>query len=68
LQAAINETRTRVWRAQPAAFFEEAILDAEVIETDYDPSRMQDQLFIIPSFTWLRSEAERLVQRLVGLH
>ena len=29
LQAAINETRLRVWRAQPAAFFEEAIIDAD---------------------------------------
>jgi hypothetical protein len=29
LQAAINETRMRVWRAQPAAFFDEAILDAD---------------------------------------
>ena len=29
LQAAINETRVRVWRAQPAAFFEEAFLDAD---------------------------------------
>jgi hypothetical protein len=29
LQAAINETRLRVWRAQPAAFFEEAIVDAD---------------------------------------
>ena len=28
----------------------------EVIETDYDPSRMQDHLFIIPSFAWLRKE------------
>src|SRR5437667_7202182 len=27
----------------------------DVIETDYDPSRMQDHLFIIPSFGWLRS-------------
>jgi hypothetical protein len=35
----------------------------EVIETDYDPSRMQDHLFIIPSFTWLRSEIEALVRR-----
>jgi phenylalanine-4-hydroxylase len=35
----------------------------EVIETDYDPSRMQDHLFIIPSFVWLRREAERLVRR-----
>ena len=29
LQAAINETRVRVWRAQPAAFFAEAIIDAD---------------------------------------
>jgi len=35
----------------------------EVIETDYDPSRMQDLLFIIPSFAFLRSEAEQLVRR-----
>jgi phenylalanine-4-hydroxylase len=35
----------------------------EVIETDYDPSRMQDLLFIIPSFTFLRRELEQLVRR-----
>jgi len=35
----------------------------EVIETDYDPSRMQDQLFIIPSFVFLRREIEALVRR-----
>lgn len=35
----------------------------EVIETDYDPSRMQDHLFVIPSFAWLRSEIEGLVRR-----
>jgi phenylalanine-4-hydroxylase len=35
----------------------------EVIATDYDPSRMQDQLFIIPSFVFLRREIERLVKR-----
>jgi hypothetical protein len=29
LQTAINETRLRVWRAQPAPFFEEAIIDAD---------------------------------------
>lgn len=35
LQAAINETRVRVWQAQPAAFFDEAILDADgtLVET-----------------------------------
>ncbi len=35
----------------------------EVIATDYDPSRMQDQLFIIPSFAFLRREIEGLVRR-----
>ena len=35
----------------------------EVIETDYDPSRMQDHLFVIPSFAWLRGEIESLVRR-----
>jgi phenylalanine-4-hydroxylase len=35
----------------------------DVIATDYDPSRMQDQLFIIPSFVFLRREIERLVKR-----
>jgi len=29
LQTAINETRVRVWRAQPPAFFEEAVIDAD---------------------------------------
>lgn len=35
----------------------------EVIQTDYDPSRMQDLLFIIPSFAFLRREVEQLVKR-----
>jgi phenylalanine-4-hydroxylase len=35
----------------------------EVIATDYDPSRMQDLLFIIPSFAFLRREIEQLVKR-----
>jgi len=34
-----------------------------VIETDYDPSRMQDHLFIAPSLPFLRSELENLVRR-----
>ena len=29
LQTAINETRVRVWRVQPDAFFDEAIIDAD---------------------------------------
>ena len=35
----------------------------EVIETDYDPSRMQDHLFIAPSLPFLRRELEGLVRR-----
>lgn len=35
----------------------------EVIATDYDPSRMQDLLFIIPSYAFLRHEVEQLVRR-----
>lgn len=35
-----------------------------VINTDYDPSRMQDHLFIAPSFPFLRSELTALVKRL----
>src|SRR5215831_21332252 len=34
-----------------------------VIATDYDPSRMQDHLFIAPSFQFLRRELEGLVRR-----
>jgi phenylalanine-4-hydroxylase len=34
-----------------------------VINTDYDPSRMQDHLFVAPSLQFLRSELESLVQR-----
>jgi phenylalanine-4-hydroxylase len=35
----------------------------EVINTDYDPSRMQDHLFIAPSLPFLRRELENLVRR-----
>lgn len=35
-----------------------------VIESDYDPSRMQDHLFIAPSFVFLRREIEQLIRRL----
>ena len=34
-----------------------------VINTDYDPSRMQVDLFIAPSLTFLRRELEELVRR-----
>jgi phenylalanine-4-hydroxylase len=34
-----------------------------VVETDYDPSRMQDQLFVAPSLPFLRRELEGLVRR-----
>ena len=35
LQTAINETRVRVWRAQPVEFFDEAVIDADgtLVET-----------------------------------
>jgi phenylalanine-4-hydroxylase len=35
----------------------------DVIKQDYDPSRMQDHLFIAPSFVFLRRELEALVKR-----
>jgi phenylalanine-4-hydroxylase len=35
----------------------------EVIDTDYDWTRMQERLFVIPSFAFLRAEVERLVAR-----
>src|SRR5215468_5986018 len=35
----------------------------DVISTDYDPSRMQNQLFIAPSLPFLRRELEGLVRR-----
>jgi phenylalanine-4-hydroxylase len=34
-----------------------------VINTDYDPSRMQDNLFVAPSLPFLRRELEALVRR-----
>jgi hypothetical protein len=34
-----------------------------VIETDYDASRMQDLLFVLPSLPFLRREVEQLVTR-----
>jgi phenylalanine-4-hydroxylase len=34
-----------------------------VIETDYDPSRMQDRLFVAPSLPFLRRELDSLVRR-----
>lgn len=35
----------------------------EVIAQDYDASQMQNLLFVIPSFAFLRQEVERLTQR-----
>lgn len=35
----------------------------QVIETDYDASRMQELLFVVPSFQFLRREVEQLVRR-----
>ena len=36
----------------------------QVIRTDYDPSKMQVDFFIAPSFAFLRSELEALVQKM----
>ena len=41
----------------------EPFLTDVVITTDYDPSRMQDHLFIAPSLPFLRRELENLVRR-----
>jgi len=36
----------------------------QVIETDYDWTKMQERLFVIPSFGFLRREVELLIGRL----
>ena len=41
----------------------EPFVTETVINTDYDPSRMQDRLFIAPSLPFLRRELEGLVRR-----
>lgn len=41
----------------------EPFVTETVISTDYDPSRMQDHLFIAPSLPFLRSELEAMVKR-----
>jgi phenylalanine-4-hydroxylase len=41
----------------------EPFVTETVINTDYDPSRMQDHLFIAPSLPFLRNELETLVRR-----
>jgi phenylalanine-4-hydroxylase len=42
----------------------EPFVTETVINTDYDPSRMQDHLFVASSLPFLRRELEALVQRL----
>jgi len=46
-----------------AAVKREPFVTDTVITTDYDPSRMQDHLFIAPSLPFLRRELEGLVRR-----
>jgi len=41
----------------------EPFITETVINTDYDPSRMQDHLFIAPSFEFLRREATMLIRK-----
>lgn len=47
LQAAINESRLRVWRRQPAAFFEQAVVDADgtIAETTGECKEGMDMSF-----------------------
>ena len=40
-----------------------AFITDVVIHTDYDPTYMQKDLFVIPSLPFLRREAESLVKR-----
>jgi phenylalanine-4-hydroxylase len=49
--------------ALSAAVERRPFITDEVIATDYDPSQMQDLLFVIPSFSFLRREIEHLVKR-----
>jgi phenylalanine-4-hydroxylase len=42
----------------------EPFVTETVINTDYDPSRMQDHLFVAPSLPFLRHEVESLIERL----
>jgi phenylalanine-4-hydroxylase len=42
----------------------EPFVTETVVNTDYDPSRMQDHLFVAPSFHFLRNELATLVRRL----
>jgi len=49
--------------ALSAAVQHRPFVTEEVIATDYDPSRMQGLLFVIPSFAFLRRAIEQLVKR-----
>ena len=43
LQTSTNETRVRVWRAQPVAFFDEAVIDADgTLAEDEGPVQGRD--------------------------
>ncbi|MBL6831961.1 MAG: hypothetical protein ISQ70_11160 [Pirellulales bacterium] len=44
LMDVFNETRVKVWRQQPAAFFDEAVIDADgtMVETEVAPNRWTD--------------------------
>jgi phenylalanine-4-hydroxylase len=62
----LSSTGEIPFSVESADVLRKPFVTGEVIETDYDPTRMQDQLFVIPSFGWLRKEAEGLVARLLG--
>ncbi len=53
----------------PYSLFSEEVtrrpfVTTDVIATDYDPSHMQNRLFVIPSFAFLRAELKALVREL----
>ena len=61
--AGILSSTGEIPSALSAAVVRRPFITDEVIATDYDPSQMQDLLFVIPSFSFLRREIEQLVKR-----
>ncbi|MCI0684376.1 MAG: hypothetical protein L0Y71_19875 [Gemmataceae bacterium] len=59
----LSSTGEIPYSLQSAEVKREPFVTDVVIATDYDPSRMQDHLFIAPSLPFLRRELEALVRR-----
>jgi len=60
----LSSTGEIPYAINPPEVKREPFVTDAVIDTDYDPSRMQDHLFVAPSLPFLRSELEALVRRL----